>query len=286
MGFGHTAGRLSAVGFIACAVAGGLVSVSAAQPVSFVASAFSAPTGSQANGFGDFETGTSTGLLFYASEGGRLDSLEFVLSDISGFVPEEAKTDVEIRLYAWDRVAGTLGAELAFIDLPHEEIPDHVTEFTNWTWDEFDFPSRGLHVPIEAGANYAVLFSLRVPFTTPQFGRPNILGLSTGREGPIYPESEAFQRASDGAVTVFGGATEVSPSSGEGILDFFHRVNVSRSSLPLDVDASGSLDFFDVIEFGRRFDAADADADYDLSGEFEASDLRLFIAQLGLELSP
>lgn len=263
------------------ALAVGLASVVDAQPVSLISSEFFAPTGSQANGFGDFETQTSTGILFYAAQSGRLESLEFVLSDISGFVPEEAKTDVEIRVYAWDN--GTLGEELAFIDLPHEEIPDHITQFTNWTWDLFDFPSRGLHVPIEAGQNYAVLFSLRIPFTTPQFGSPTILGLSRDREGPIYPAGEAIQLRPDGSLLVFSGETEVSPDSTPGVLDFFHRVNVSRSSLPTDADASGDLDFFDAIEFLTSFDAADPQADYDLSSAIDASDVRLFLAQLGVE---
>ncbi|MEM0983129.1 MAG: hypothetical protein AAGI17_04165 [Planctomycetota bacterium] len=259
------------------------LSAASAQPVSLVASEFSAPTGSQANGFGDFETESTTGMLFYAAEGGRLQSLEFVLSDISGFVPEEAKTDVEIRFYTWEN--GTIGDELAFIDLPHEEIPDHVTQFTNWTWDEFDFPSRGLQVPIEAGRNYIAVFALRVPFTTPRYGRPNILGLARDREGPIYPAGEAVRRDADGSTIVFSRATEVSPDSDPGSLDFFHRVNVSRSPLATDANGDQSLDVFDAIEFLRGFDAGETDADYDLSGGFNANDISVFLSQVAVEAS-
>ncbi|MEM7622334.1 MAG: hypothetical protein AAF235_03940 [Planctomycetota bacterium] len=263
-----------------------------AQTVSAVASEFSAPTGSQANGPSDFETESSVGMIFYAGQSGRLDSAEFVLSDISGFVPEDARTDVEIRFYAWEN--GTLGPQLALIELPHEEIPDHVTQFTNWTWDEFDFVGRGFQIPIESGRTYAVLFSLAEPFTTPQFGRPNILGLARDREGPIYGGGEAFIRQSDGTTLVFGGFPGLPPLGEPGILDFFHRINVSRSDLPTDTNADGARDFFDALAFLERFDAADPSADpgadpsadYDLSATFDAADIRTFLAQLTAEASP
>ncbi|MEM7622335.1 MAG: hypothetical protein AAF235_03945 [Planctomycetota bacterium] len=249
-------------------------------PISAIASEYSQPSGNVGWGFMDFETDTSRGVVFRAAEGGRLDSVELVMSDVSGFIPEEARTDIEIRVYAWDN--GVLGELLAFREIPHEDIPDHPTQFSNWTWDAFAFASEGLHVTLEPGNAYAVVCSLRVPPTVFNFGRPTMLGNSSD-PSVLFAGGELFERRSDGSIVFLGGISALPPQGSPGIADVFHRINVSRSSLPTDADQSGAVDFFDTLDFLTRFDAGQLEADYDLSTSLDAADIRLFVTQTVFE---